>query len=180
MVSAGIFLHYAPAGLAEAIAREGLRTGMPEGLSAETPWAKAAYGLNPVYLGRPGCDFLDAILYVAGRVERRALQGFRVDVAGLALVADLASLVDAGGRLSGGRLAWARARRPAGLAPYLDRRGGVALARLLDPGDPASAAAIALTGTCACLEDIPPVRLSPIVHPADQRCDATDPEVVHA
>jgi len=66
------FVRYAPADRAAAIAAEGLRTGMAEGLSAETLRATAAYGVNPVYLARPGCDFIDALLSVARHVEGRA------------------------------------------------------------------------------------------------------------
>lgn len=140
----------------DAILEQGLRTGLTPELTDDAIWTVDWYGTNPVFLGEPSAEMLVAMLE-----NDPGLAIIDVDVSGLELVADLACLVDAGGRYDpDGYIYFTPSRIPEGMRPYLDRDGAIEIEHLLDPTTDACKAAIALTGTAACLEDIPRERVS--------------------
>lgn len=148
----------------EAILAEGLRTAREPELTSDAAWTLGYYGVNPVFLAHETSGFIAA-------VRERDWAGhstIEVDVAGLELVADLACLIDAGARHDeDGYLFWPPSRLPEAMRPYVDPDGAIEIEFLLDPTTDACKAAIGLTGTAACLADIPPERLSsPPVVPA--------------
>jgi hypothetical protein len=142
----------------DAILKDGLRTGMPPDLTLDAEWALAWYETNPVFLADEDSDFVLAMTTYGAFRDAETID---VDTAGLALVADLASLVDKGGRYSSadGTMSWRKGRAPEGIADVLDRRGAVRIRRLLNPSSEACKAAITLTRTAACVADIGPERL---------------------
>jgi len=153
------FVHVTKDQLVDDVLRDGLRIGMPPDLTSECAWALRHYGNNPVFLCRLDSDFYDGM-------SRFGYYGVRphvdVDTGVLDIVADLAALIDHGGGYEAdrGRIRWRNGREPPAMTLFLDRRSSVAISRLLDPTDPACCAAIELTGTAACMGDIPPNRLS--------------------
>ena len=150
-------LHFTRPDRVDAILSEGLQSGREPELTADAPWTIAHYGTNPVFLTTPDSDFI-TVLREGPWVDHAAIE---VDVHGIDLVADLACLIDHGARLATARhLAWQPSRAPDAIRPFLGRGGRVAIRDLLDPGSAACRAAIALTGTAACLHDVPASRLS--------------------
>jgi hypothetical protein len=153
------FVHVTREELVESILATGLRTDMPPDLTTECAWALAHYGANPVFLCIENSDFHDAMTRFGDYGSRPHLE---VDTSELALVADIASLVDHKGVYNGvrGHISWRKGREPEIMTPFLDGRSSIAISRLLDPNDEACKAAIALTGTAACTTDIPPSKLA--------------------
>lgn len=156
-------IHLTPADRVEAILGEGLRCGMPPELTDDAAWTLLHYEANPVFLARPEAAFVTALREGPWRDHA----AFAVDVRGLPLAADLASLADLGARYDPeGYLFWRRRDLPAALAPYADGDCALEIEFLLDPHTDMCRSAIALTGTAACLADIPAGRLRLLPGPA--------------
>ena len=92
----------------------------------------------------------------------------KVDVTGLVLVADIASVSDLGSAPpsmsasfnEGFMLKWSKGTEPKELAGVLSSRREIAIKKMLDPNSEEAKAAIAATGTAAVLENIPAERIS--------------------
>jgi hypothetical protein len=156
-------IHLTPADRLDSILSLGLLTGREPELTSDAVWTIPYYGTNPVFLAEPG-----AAIVVAMRED--ADKGYvtvEVDVSGLELVADLASLADHGGRHDeDGYLYWPPRRIPDAMRPYLDHDGAIEIEHLLDPATDACRAAIRLTGTAACMEPVGTERLRAVEEPA--------------
>jgi len=115
-------------------------------------WADDIYGTRPVFLS----------------VEKGKYEGvpLEVDVSGLALVADLASVADLGmmppsmdfSFREGQFLQWDDGEGPPELSA-ISKDGAVAIDPMLKPGSEAAMVAIKATGTAAVLEEIPPEKI---------------------
>jgi len=147
-----LMIHRTQPDRVESILREGLRADMPVNLTDCGDWAQLWYEANPVFLAMPDAPFIAALDGAGVEIQ--------VDATWLPLVADLPSLCDIGGRVEDGLIWWKAGREPPALLPYLDEHGGIEIEHLIDPGTDACRAAIEATGTAACLEDIPPDRIS--------------------
>lgn len=110
-------------------------------------WADQLYGMRPVFLSVKKGKFAGIPLLV--------------DTAGLSLVADLAAVADLGDEppsLDGDELIWWDGIGPEELSSIASD-GAVNIENLLVPGSREAKLAIAVTGTAAALEDIPPDRI---------------------
>jgi hypothetical protein len=150
-----VMYHSTPEENVEAILVDGLKVGADQSVHTgqHAQWADRKYGTRPIFLSAE-----------SGRYEGVPL---KVDVTGLVLVADLASVSDLGSEppsmsasfKDGLVLKWSRGTEPEELAGVLDDRG-IAIKKMLDPNSEEAKAAIAATGTAAVLEDIPAERIS--------------------
>jgi hypothetical protein len=149
-------IHLTDARNVDAILSEGLRTDMPKALTGDIDWIETCYQMRPIFLAmEDGARFIDASLG-----EDPALATIEVMGDNLSLVADLPSLIDLGGRYDEGYIIWKQGRAPQELRRFLDESGSLEVEYLLDADTDVCRAAIMLTGTAACLENIPPTRLS--------------------
>ena len=113
------------------------------------------YGVTPVFLGvTPWMEQAnyDLLLEYGAPADFVLLE---VDVAGLSLVADVMSLIDHGAHLGEDHIWFEERDTP--LAPF-ELNEGIPFGALTRPG-PAAAAAIAWSGTAACLAPIEPARI---------------------
>ena len=150
-----VMYHSTPEENVEAILADGLKVGTGQSVytGQHAQWADSQYDTRPVFLSTE-----------AGQYEGIPL---KVDVTGLVLVADIASVSDLGSDRpsmsasfkDGLVLKWSRGTEPEELAGVLDNRG-IAIKKMLDPGSEEAVAAIAATGTAAVLENIPAERIS--------------------
>ena len=150
-----VMYHSTPEENVEAILADGLKVGTGQSVytGQHAQWADSQYDTRPVFLSTE-----------AGQYEGVPL---KVDVTGLVLVADIASVSDLGSDRpsmsasfkDGLVLKWSRGTEPEELAGVLDNRG-IAIKKMLDPGSEEAKAAIAATGTAAVLENIPAERIS--------------------
>jgi hypothetical protein len=147
-------IHVTPSRLVPCILEEGIRCGMAQSLTIDIAWTMPWYETPPVFLGKPDSRFIESILETED--DYKILE---VDIDGLDLVADLASLVDIGAYVDNGLLWWKHGREPEILLPYLDEDGGIEIEFLIDPSTDACKAAIEATGTAAYLGNIEPVRI---------------------
>ena len=127
------------------IQQDGLAVGRESSHTLGGSWADSYYGTRPIYLS----------------VEKGKYAGtpLTVDTSGLALVADLPSLVDTGAYQEEEGMYWDEGSEPAQMIDIVDEDGIVYFDDLLSPGSAASEAAIEITGTAAVLENIPPNRI---------------------
>ena len=127
------------------IQQDGLAVGRESSHTLGGSWADSYYGIRPIYLS----------------VEKGKYAGtpLTVDTSGLALVADLPSLVDTGAYQGEEGMYWDEGSEPAQMRDIVDEDGMVYFDDLLSPGSAASEAAIEITGTAAVLENIPPNRI---------------------
>ena len=150
-----VMYHSTPEENVEAILADGLKVGGGQSVytGQHAQWADRQYDTRPIFLSAE-----------TGQYEGVPL---KVDVTGLVLVADIASVSDLGTAppsmsasfKDGLVLKWSRGTEPEELAGVLDNRG-IAIKKMLDPGSEEAKAAIAATGTAAVLENIPAVRIS--------------------
>lgn len=143
-------IHTTNPGNIEAIQQLGLLVNPPsKGFTEEGVWAYTAYGSVPIFISfnKPWSD--------------EGVADFRVDLRGYGKVADLPSLVYRGAYVADDEtgLWWEEGEEPYELAPFLDDDGFIALEDLLVPDSPAAYAAMAITGTAAILENIPPDKI---------------------
>lgn len=137
-----------------AVLEEGLRLGSERHLTVAGTWANEVYGEQPVFLSRQP--------WLAAVGDNVLLA---VDAAGLVLVADLPSLVDAGAYLDedGQGLWWEEGTTPDELIPFEEPTSAVvSYAALLGEAAPQ---AIAVTGSAACLASIAPERIRVVEWP---------------
>lgn len=128
------------------IQQDGLTVGRESAHTLGGAWADEFYGTRPIYLS----------------VEKGKYTGtpLAVDTSGLALVADLPSLVDAGAYQEEKEgMYWDEGSEPAQMIDIVDEDGMVYFDDLLSPGSAAAEAAIEITGTAAVLDNIPPQRI---------------------
>lgn len=144
----------------ETILREGLKINQPYYLTEGAEWTTAYYGVNPIFLSvEPWITDAKTIAWGIEEKEPLALAILKVDVAGLDLVADLASLVDRRAYFDEGYFWWKYDHEiPPSLKEYHDSEWGIDIDFLIEPS-PIADAAIGATGTAACLEDISPERI---------------------
>jgi hypothetical protein len=128
---------------------------MPASLTIDISWTSPWYETGPVFVGFEDADYIKAAIEDDPNLVRLS-----VDIEGLDLVADLASLVDKGAYVEEGVLWWKLGREPALLLPFLDEDGAIEIEHLLDPTSDACKAAIAATRTAACLSSIDPERIT--------------------
>ena len=150
-----VMYHSTPEENVEAILADGLKVGTGQSVytGQHAQWADRQYDTRPIFLSAE-----------TGQYEGVPL---KVDVTGLVLVADIASVSDLGTAppsmsasfKDGLVLKWSRGTEPEELAGVLDNRG-IAIKKMLDPGSEEAVAAIAATGTAAVLENIPAERIS--------------------
>ena len=150
-----VMYHSTPEENVEAILADGLKVGGGQSVytGQHAQWADRQYDTRPIFLSAE-----------TGQYEGVPL---KVDVTGLVLVADIASVSDLGTAppsmsasfKDGLVLKWSRGTEPEELAGVLDNRG-IAIKKMLDPGSEEAVAAIAATGTAAVLENIPAERIS--------------------
>ena len=150
-----VMYHSTPEENVEAILADGLKVGGGQSVytGQYAQWADRQYDTRPIFLSAE-----------TGQYEGVPL---KVDVTGLVLVADIASVSDLGSDRpsmsasfkDGLVLKWSRGTEPEELAGVLDNRG-IAIKKMLDPGSEEAVAAIAATGTAAVLENIPAERIS--------------------
>ena len=150
-----VMYHSTPEENVEAILADGLKVGTGQSVytGQHAQWADRQYDTRPIFLSAE-----------TGQYEGVPL---KVDVTGLVLVADIASVSDLGSDRpsmsasfkDGLVLKWSRGTEPEELAGVLDNRG-IAIKKMLDPGSEEAVAAIAATGTAAVLENIPAERIS--------------------
>jgi len=124
------------------IQQSGLEVGRESAHTMGGAWADEYYGTRPVYVS----------------VQKGKYEGtpFEIDTAGLAVVADLPSLVDTGAYQEEEGMYWDEGSEPQQMLDIVDEDGMVYFDELLSPGSAAAQAAISVTGTAAVLEDIPP------------------------
>lgn len=150
-------IHLTPPDRVASILSEGLQTGREPELTTDAIWTVGYYGTNPVFLAREDSDLVEFL--IDGPWREHAI--LDVDVEGLQLVADLASLIDRGARHDeDGYLFWTPSKLPEQMRPYVDQDGALEIEFLLDPETDACKAAIRLTGTAASLSPIPTSRLA--------------------
>ena len=135
----------------------GLRVGQTPVLTSECAWTLDWYEVNPVFVARPSSDFLGVM--AGGQWVGYAR--IEVDVDGMPLVCDLASLVDMGGRVREGCIAWTSKQAiPTDLRQFSTSWHALEIEFLLDPFMDMCRAAIAVTGCAALLTDVPASRLT--------------------
>ena len=129
------------------IQQDGLLVGRESAQTLGGAWADEFYGTRPIYLS----------------IEKGKYAGtpLAVETSGLALVADLPSLVDTGAYQEEEGMYWDEGSEPAQMIDIVDEDGMVYFDELLSPGSAAAEAAIEITGTAAVLENIPPNRILP-------------------
>ena len=149
-----VMYHSTPEENVEAILADGLKVGTGQSVytGRHAQWADRQYDTRPIFL------------------SAEAGQGIplKVDVTGLVLVADIASVSDLGtaqpsmdyGFKEGFMLKWSKGTEPKELAGVLSSRREIAIKKMLDPNSEEAKAAIAATGTAAVLENIPAERIS--------------------
>jgi len=136
-----------------------LANGLESGGSRSVHTDEHADWADKFYKGRPVFLSLEK-----GKYSGEALE---VNVNGLPLVADLASVADLGGMqpsidftFGGGYvLEWDEGVEPQELKSIMNDRMQVSIEAMLKPGSEAAQVAIAATGTAAVLESIPPERI---------------------
>ena len=151
-----VMYHSTPEENVEAILADGLKVGTGQSVytGRHAQWADRQYDTRPIFLSAE-----------AGQYEGVPL---KVDVTGLVLVADIASVSDLGSKppsmsasfKDGLTLKWSRGTEPKELASVLSSRREIAIKKMLDPNSEEAKAAIAATGTAAVLENIPAERIS--------------------
>ena len=151
-----VMYHSTPEENVEAILADGLKVGTGQSVytGRHAQWADRQYDTRPIFLSAE-----------AGQYEGIPL---KVDVTGLVLVADIASVSDLGseppsmdyGFREGFMPKWSKGTEPKELAGVLSSRREIAVERMLTPGSEEAVAAIAATGTAAVLENIPAERIS--------------------
>ena len=151
-----VMYHSTPEENVEAILADGLKVGGGQSVytGQHAQWADRQYDTRPIFLSAE-----------TGQYEGVPL---KVDVTGLVLVADIASVSDLGtaqpsmdyGFNEGFMLKWSKGTEPKELAGVLSSRREIAIEKMLDPNSEEAKAAIAATGTAAVLENIPAERIS--------------------
>lgn len=127
------------------IQHAGLLTGQESAHTTGGAWADEHYGTRPIYISMQ-----------KGKYEGQPLA---IDIAGLALVADLPGLIDTGAMIEEEGIYWDFGEEPQAFMNLVDEDGMIYFEDLVDPSHPASQVAIELTGTAAVLENIPPDRI---------------------
>ena len=150
-----VMYHSTPEENVETILVDGLKVGADQSVytGQHARWADRQYGTRPIFLSAE-----------TGQYEGVPL---KVDVTGLVLVADIASVSDLGTAppsmsasfKEGFMLKWSKGTEPEELAGVLNS-GREAIKKMLDPNSEEAKAAIAATGTAAVLENIPAERIS--------------------
>ena len=139
------FLHYTPSSNVVGILEHGLKAdSFPNG-TVGVEWAAAFFDCSPVYLTAPGSRFIR----IFGESAWRDYACIEVDVAGLALSADLPCLVDLGAGYGDGMLLVTKSPDLKELVKFADEYGWLEIEHLVEPGSLTAKAAINITRTAA-------------------------------
>jgi hypothetical protein len=149
------YLHFTPSSNVADILEHGLRANsLPIG-TVGVEWATAFFDCSPIYVTKADSLFIQ----IYGESVWRNFSSIEVDVTGLALSADLPSLVDLGAIYGDGMLLVTKSPKLKELAEFSDDYGWLEIEHLVEPGSPVAEAAIKITKTAAYAGNIPPSRL---------------------
>jgi hypothetical protein len=129
----------------------GLRLNMRKTLTDLGKWSFKVYRCVPIFLS------VLPNYAIQNDFTENAPICLRIDTTNLPLVADLPSLIDTGAYidLDDEVLWWTEGEEP----PDFNGLGEISFYDLIRPNDPISMKAIKLTKTCACIQNIDPIRI---------------------
>lgn len=150
-----MFIHFTHPKNADSILEHGIRSDMAGVGGESVEWVLPFYDVDPVYLTTDDSAFIRTY----GDGPWSGYEAFEVDVGGLPLAADIASLVDKGAQYGEGMLYIGRHDALSPLVPFADEYGWIEIEHLVDPESDAAQISIQITGTAACLAPIDPTRI---------------------